>query len=230
VRAAVVRYDGHMSSKTVDHLAMAPWGAGRAARPSSAGATVLVVPGLNGSGPTHWQTIWQIRHPEFRRVEQASWDRPRLGDWASALERAVRRHRRVILVAHSLGCALVAHWARRGSTAGVSSALLVAPADVERPGAPSALRSFAPMPLQPLPFPSWVVASRDDPHATLARARAFADAWGARFLDAGPCGHINAESGHGEWADGEALLEEIRRSGRASPAWRVAGGLEGERT
>lgn len=186
-------------------------------------ATVLVLPGLNGSGPDHWQSRWERRHPELRRVEQASWDRPRLGDWASTLEEAVSSHRRVILVAHSLGCALVAHWARCGSTGRVASALLVAPADVERPGASPEIRSFAPMPVAPLPFPAWVVASADDPYASLARARHFAEAWGARFLDVGRAGHLNVDSGHGHWPEGEALLEQLRRSAERA-------GAPGERT
>lgn len=202
-----------MSGKTAGLL---PGGSG------TGGAAVLVVPGLYGSGPGHWQSMWEQRHPEFIRVEQASWDRPRLGDWALALERAVLRHDRVILVAHSLGCVLVAHWARCGSTARVEAGLLVAPADVDRAGASTELRSFAPIPLAPLPFSTWIVASQDDPHATLTRSRLFADAWRARFLDAGRCGHLNADSGHGAWPEGEALLEEIWRVGTASTLWRGA--------
>lgn len=214
-----------MSGKTSASAPLVPVGPERAE-----GATVLVVPGLNGSGPRHWQSIWELRHPEFHRVEQASWDRPRLGDWAIALERAVRRHERVILVAHSLGCALVAHWARCGSTDRVESGLLVAPADVDRIGASSGLRSFAPIPLDPLPFSTWVVASENDPYATLARSRTFADAWGARFLDAGHCGHVNVESGHGAWSEGEALLQEIRRFGAGSASSRASRpGLDGSR-
>ncbi len=173
-------------------------------------ATVLIVPGLNGSGPDHWQSRWEARHPELRRVEQGSWSRPRLGDWIDTLEQAVRSHSRVVLVAHSLGCALVAHWARGGSAGRVAAALLVAPADVERADGPAAVGAFAPLPLAPLPFPAWVVASSDDPYASLARARRFALAWGARFLAAGRCGHINVDSGHGRWPEGEMLLAQIR--------------------
>src|SRR6266496_688951 len=86
---------------------------------------VLVLPGLHGSGPRHWQSIWERRHRELQRVEQASWSEPRLGDWAATLERAVRAAPApVILVAHSLACALVAHWALAGATERVAAALL----------------------------------------------------------------------------------------------------------
>jgi predicted alpha/beta hydrolase family esterase len=144
-----------------------------------------MLPGLHGSGPRHWQSIWEARNRELRRVVQRSWSEPRLDDWAATLETAIRdASTPVVLVAHSLACALVAHWARAGSTERVAGALLVAPADVERIGFHE-VRSFAPMPLDPLPFTSWVVASEDDPFVTLARARAFAIAWGGRFLPPG---------------------------------------------
>ncbi len=195
-----IRYNGCMSVAP-DHAGSLPH------RPA-----VLVLPGLNGSGPGHWQSIWERRHREFQRVEQASWSEPRLGDWAATLERAVRTAPApVILVAHSLACALVAHWARVGATERVSAALLVAPADVDALERVE-VRSFAPMPLEPLPFPSWLVASENDPFVTLDRARGFARAWGARFLEAGRCGHINVASGHGPWPEGEALLRHLQRA------------------
>jgi len=197
---AHIRYNGWVSA-IPDHAGSSPQ------RP-----TVLVLPGLHGSGPRHWQSIWERRHHELRRVEQASWSEPRLGDWATKLERAVRAAAApVILVAHSLACALVAHWARVGETERVAAALLVAPADVDELGHVE-VRSFAPMPLERLPFASWVVASENDPFVALDRAHAFARAWGARFLEAGRCGHINVDSGHGPWREGEALLAELERT------------------
>jgi predicted alpha/beta hydrolase family esterase len=140
---------------------------------------VLLLPGLGGSPPGHRQSLWEARFPKFRRVEQSRWDALRLGAWTIRLEMAVRASPSgpVVLVAHSLACALVAHWARLGSVRRVAAALLVAPADVECPGAPEAVRSFAPLPLERLPFPSWLVASSDDPHSELERARAFGRAW-----------------------------------------------------
>lgn len=178
--------------------------------------SVLVLPGWNGSGPKHWQSVWERRDPALRRVQQASWTEPRLGDWALALERAVvAAPSPVILVAHSLACALVAHWARAGSTRRAAAALLVAPADVDRLRS-GRIHGFSPVPLEPLPFAAWVVASEDDPHCELGRARAFARAWGAHLLGAGAAGHINVESGHGAWPEGEALLAQIRAAARLS--------------
>lgn len=174
-------------------------------------ATLLIVPGLGGSGPTHWQTRWQEGDPRARRVEQISWDAPVLADWRDTLQRAVVASAQpVVLVAHSLGALLVAHWAQGGSVERVKGALLVAPPDVESPErVPEVIRHFAPVPRARLPFPSMVVASRNDEYACIECARELATAWGARFVDVGERGHINADSNLGAWPEGRALLAEL---------------------
>lgn len=173
--------------------------------------TVLIVPGLGGSGPLHWQSRWEASDPRCVRVAQRSWDEPLLADWEATLERAVlAASGPVVLVAHSLGAVLVAHWAEGGSVARVAGALLVAPPDVESPEhVPEAIRHFAPIPRTPLPFVSIVVASRDDPYARFECARGLAAAWGSRLVDVGECGHINADSNLGLWPEGHALLAEL---------------------
>jgi len=172
---------------------------------------VLIVPGLGGSGPEHWQTRWEALYPHHVRVEQRNWDQPRRADWLAALDEALAAARGpVVLAAHSLGCALVAHAASRPSAAAVAAALLVAPADVDSPArTPPETRDFAPLPLEPLPFPATVVASQDDPYVTIERARVFAEAWGATFVDAGRRGHLNAGSGLGDWPEGHRHLEAL---------------------
>jgi len=172
---------------------------------------VLIVPGLNGSSPAHWQSRWESLYPRTLRVAQRDWDHPECAEWRSTLEGAIAAAPEpVVLVAHSLGCALVAHLASRPSAARVAAALLVAPADVDSPDrTPHETRSFGPMPTAPLPFPATVIASEDDPYVILARARAFAVAWGATFIDAGPRGHLNAGSGLGDWPEGRSQLEAL---------------------
>jgi hypothetical protein len=64
--------------------------------------------------------------------------------------------------------------------------------------------------MQPLPFRSIVVASEDDPYVTLHRAQDFATAWGSEFINIGRAGHINTDSGHGPWPEGETWLESLR--------------------
>ncbi|MEU9128474.1 alpha/beta fold hydrolase [Kitasatospora sp. NPDC048540] len=181
----------------------------------------LVLPGYQGSGPGHWQTRWERERPDrFHRVEQADWDHPLVGDWVAALDAAVTAAGRpVVLVAHSLGCVTVAHWAggAPASAASVTGALLVAPADIDTAEVPE-LVNFRPVPQRPLPFPSTVVSGSDDPWCTPDRARAFAAAWGAHFVDLGPYGHINADSGLGSWPAGRALLADLGEPGRAVQA------------
>jgi serine hydrolase len=170
---------------------------------------VFLLPGLYDSGPDHWQSRWERSHPTFRRVVQRHWEAPDRGEWVATLDDAIAASGEpVVLAAHSLGCSLVAHWARacRGPVLG---ALLVAPADVESPDFPAGATGFAPMPMHRLPFPSIVAASSNDPYVSEARAEQFAAAWGARLERLGPAGHVNAEAGFGEWPRGLAYLRSL---------------------
>ena len=171
---------------------------------------VLILPGWQNSGPEHWQSRWETLHG-FHRVDQHDWMTPRRGDWIARLEDVILgSDGPVVLVAHSLGCILTAAWAQVSrSTARVQGALLVAPCDPERDELRGVLPSWAPIVRDRLPFPSLLLGSHDDPYCSLAKAQSLADAWGSRFIDCGPCGHINAESGLGDWPDGLALLREL---------------------
>lgn len=173
----------------------------------AAASTVLIVPGWQGSGPEHWQSHWERRYGDHR-VEQRDWLTPKRADWIDALENAVgTAPGSVVLVAHSLGCALVAHWAASTQQhTRVRGALLVAPSDIERPDMPDNVADFRPLPRQRLPFPAIVVISADDPRSTVPRSLALAQAWGARSVEVGPHGHLNAASGMGDWPEGRRLL------------------------
>lgn len=172
--------------------------------------SIVTVPGLGGSGPLHWQTLWEHENPAIRRVEQSDWDRPNLPDWIKSLESTVANAPHpVVLVAHSLAVSLVAHWAQTTQQK-IKCALLVAPADVDSPAnTPEETRGFSPIPLKPLPFPSLVVASETDPFVAIERARLFAKAWGSGFIHAGALGHINSDSNLGLWPDGKAFLQKL---------------------
>jgi uncharacterized protein len=175
-------------------------------------APVLILPGLYNSGPEHWQSRWEAAHPELRRVQQDDWERPRCSDWVARLDEATRATPEAVLVAHSSACALVAHWAAGHPAGRVWGALLVGPSDPEAPSYPEGPTGFAPMPSQRLWFRSVVVTSANDPYVTLERARQFAEAWGSRFVNVGDAGHINSQSGLGDWPQGLAILEELRKA------------------
>ena len=172
----------------------------------------LIIPGWRGSGAAHWQTIWEVEHPEYRRAEQHDWMNPYRPEWVGGIERAVlAAPGEVLLVAHSLGCLTVVWWAvTRGCSADrVCGTLLVAPPDLGTSGCLPALASFAPVPQFRLPFRSILVASRNDPYATFAASAAMAETWGCELIDAGLAGHINTDSGHGRWPEGEAYLQRL---------------------
>lgn len=188
---------------------------------------ILIVPGLGGSGEHHWQTHLERTRPQAVRVHQADWDRPQQPAWTEALIAAIEAAPGAVLVAHSLGCALIAHVVCERPDLQIDAALLVAPADVDvRPCVAEPLRAFAPMPLSRLPFRSVVVASTNDPFMAINRAREIAGTWGSDFINVGRCGHINVASGFGRWSLGEEILDgltsaqaprHIRSTGEARP-------------
>jgi predicted alpha/beta hydrolase family esterase len=171
---------------------------------------VLILPGWLDSGPTHWQSRWEALHGDHR-VVQADWEWPRRGDWMARLDEVLLEvDAPAVLVAHSLGCQLVAAWAAHSAHTGrVRAALLVAPPDTEREDMPPQLFNWRPIVRQPLPFASLVVTSSDDPYCEPTRAARMAEDWGSVTLDIGPCGHINGDSGLGDWPAGRALLDGL---------------------
>ena len=173
-------------------------------------SNILLLPGWQNSVPDHWHSLWEARHG-YPRVEQHDWMRPLRGDWSARLEETVvDADGPVVLVAHSLGCILTAWWAAHSPNAHrVQGALLVAPGDVERPDLAAQIHGWSPIARQPLPFPSVLVGSRNVPYCSYERAEGLGEAWGARFVDGGARGHINAESGLGDWAEGHGWLRTL---------------------
>ncbi len=174
---------------------------------------ILLVPGFGNSGPDHWQSRWERNLRTARRVEQASWESPDEAVWSSAIRAAVTGAARpVVLVGHSLGVAAIAHAASRLPEGQVAGAFLVGPADTDAiagwplpdglPSWPASVLTFAPMPMQRLPFPARVIASSNNVFCSIERAEAITTAWGGELSVIANAGHINAESGHGPWPDG----------------------------
>lgn len=178
--------------------------------PARAPVRVLLLPGWQGSGPTHWQSRWEALHGH-RRVEQDDWVWPRRGDWMARLDEVLlEAETPAVLVAHSLGCHLVAAWAAHSQhTARVRAALLVAPPDLQRESLPPQLYNWRPVVRQRLPFASLLVASSDDALCSPQQAAALAADWGSAWCLLGALGHINSESGLGDWAAGLELLQSL---------------------
>lgn len=168
---------------------------------------MITLPGIGGSGEDHWQSLWEKAEPQFVRFQPTNWDEPDLTEWIQSLERAINNCKRPpVLVAHSLACLLVIHWAMQSSL-NVAGAFLVAVPDPDGPEFPSAAASFRTVPEEPLPFPSLIVASNNDPYATLAYGRLCSAQWQTGLIIAGALGHINASSGLMDWPQGRGLLE-----------------------
>ena len=173
---------------------------------------ILVLAGIYNSGPDHWQSHWEAAFPNMRRVQQDDWDRPIYADWARCLSEVVDRCTKpVLLIAHSLGTSLVMRWAHTAKTKAVAGAFLVAPSDqdVFENGPDPPMRGFSPMLLQSLPFPSMVLASRNDECVSFERAQTFAKAWGSYFVDVGALGHIGEAAKIGLWPHGLVWLGQF---------------------
>ncbi|WP_299704472.1 alpha/beta hydrolase [uncultured Pontibacter sp.] len=172
---------------------------------------VIHVPGLGNSGPEHWQSIWERNDPTSIRVQQADWDNPICKDWTEELQRVIAntQGKEILLVAHSLGCLTVAHWAQRYKVA-IKGAFLVAPPEVELDVTLKEVLDFAPFPRQRLPFKSMLIASSDDDYLTIERAAYLAELWGSEFMNVGALGHINTYSNIGAWPQGQELFERLQ--------------------
>ncbi|KQR55395.1 alpha/beta hydrolase [Acidovorax sp. Leaf160] len=177
-----------------------------ASGPVAAATSVVVVPGWRDSGAGHWQTLWAERIPEAIRVVQDDWITPTRNAWVRTLESTIlAAPHPVVVVAHSLGCIATTHIGPAAAER-VRGALLVAPADPERR---AVLSDFAPVPYAALPYRSILVASSNDPYCPVRLAGAYARAWGSEFVRLQNAGHINVESGHGDWPLGWALLQSL---------------------
>lgn len=169
----------------------------------------IVLPGSGGSGPAHWQSRWESADPAMRRFQPSSWDLPDFTDWLAALEAAViAAPEPPVLVAHSLSCLLIAHW-QKISQRPVKAALLVGVPDPASAVFPEYGMAFARIPEGRFRFASLVVTSTNDPYGSAEYAEARARRWGSRLVVIGPFGHINAESGLGDWPEGLKLLDGL---------------------
>ncbi len=166
-------------------------------------ADILIVPGYKNSGPEHWQSRWENKLSTARRVEQQAWTKPVCEEWTTALAEAVSATTRpCIIVAHSLGVAATIKAVPEIGTT-IRGAFLVAPPDVANPQIrPRHLQTFGPYSRDPLPFPSIVIASRNDPFCSYDVADDIAAAWGSLMMDAGLAGHLDDQSGFGPWPEG----------------------------
>lgn len=171
---------------------------------------ILTLPGLNGSGPSHWQTRWESLYG-FSRIEQKDWENPDFFQWAESLQQSVditAKNSDVVLVAHSLGCYLVAKSFPLIKNI-VRGVLLVAPPDLGAGIIEKNLSSFSLSSLKELEIPGCLVYSADDPYASAAYSEKFGRALGLKLINVGMRGHINSDSHLGDWDEGAIFLDDL---------------------
>jgi predicted alpha/beta hydrolase family esterase len=166
----------------------------------------LIVPGLDGSSEGHWQRWWAATDPHAILLDLADPVRPVPTVWEIGLAQAVLQHPDCILVGHSLGAVVIARLLATWPHLRVRAALLVAPAETN---GSDRISHFGPIPERPLDVPTTLVASRNDPWMSFARANNLARSWGSELVDLGRAGHINAASGFGPWRRGRGMRDEL---------------------
>ena len=168
----------------------------------------IIIPGLHNSDSLHWQSRWESEFKDFYRVKQRNWSRPVRSEWVDQLQKTVSKHsnKDIYLIAHSLGCLTVVHWAQLYKK-NIKGALLVAPPNVRSPLLAGTISGFDPLPLQRLPFESVLVASSNDIFCSIEKAYNYANAWGSRLVNLGNRGHVNSSSELGLWPEGLELLD-----------------------
>lgn len=173
---------------------------------------LLTLPGIYNSDAGHWQTRWEAIFPNAARVQQRDWDHPVCSEWVATLEQAIQQQTQpVILVAHSLGCLTLAHWAAQTQQQ-IQGALLVSVPDPQGSNFPKDAKGYENTPMQALPFKSIVVCSTNDPYGSETAMQRCAQAWGSEFVVIGDYGHINASSALGDWEQGQALLAKLSQA------------------
>jgi hypothetical protein len=178
--------------------------------------TIVIVPGLRDDVPDHWQTLLAARLPNSITVPRMETNKLSCAAWVAQVEQTLAEvDGPVILVAHSGGVMMVVHWAQRHHRP-IHGALLAAPADLESPlpaGYPTqdVLRQggWLPIPRAPLPFPSIVAASTNDPLARYERVSQLAKDWGSRLVNIGAVGHLNPAAGFGEWPSARDFISRL---------------------
>jgi len=181
--------------------------------------TILIVPGLRDHVDDHWQTLLERRLPNAHSVPPLTHGKLDCAARVAALDAAFARiDGPVVLVAHSAGVMIAAHWAQRHPQhqRRIRGALLATPPDFDVPlpdgyPTPDVLlqHGWLPVPHVRLGFPSIVAASSNDPLAAIERVAELAKSWGSRFVDIGAAGHLNPASGYGEWPLADEFIAEL---------------------
>ncbi|MFM2482051.1 RBBP9/YdeN family alpha/beta hydrolase [Celerinatantimonas sp. YJH-8] len=173
--------------------------------------TVVLVPGFGDSSSLHWQSFLERKYVNVVRVQQRDWFSPVREEWIESIDNTLKQiSGKIILVGHSCGAIAIAQWAELHPVSRrIEGSLLVAPADVDSPYAMDEIKVQRPLPVSMLPFKAVMVCSDDDPHMSLDKSHAIAEVWGCPLVVLEKAGHVNADSGYGDWLQCETLIESF---------------------
>lgn len=166
----------------------------------------LILHGLLGSGPDHWQT-WLARRLR-ERGERVSYpdlpepDEPRLDIWHEALDRELADPDGLVVICHSLACVLWlqhAHGCEGGAP--VDRVLLVAPPS---PSVKLPARGFFPLAVEPAEVAraagsTRVVWAPGDPYCPEGAEQAYGEPLELEACCVEGGGHLNPDAGFGPW-------------------------------
>jgi len=172
--------------------------------------TFINVPGYSGSGPQHWQSLWEQKYKNFYRAQQNDWEHPDCLVWTEQLDKVIAQFvSPIILIGHSLGSITIINWIEEKYRNSVKAAFLVAPSDPNNSNFPSKASGFQEISIKALPIASLLVTSSDDLYISSDRASFLASCWGSKQKNIGKYGHINSASNLGMWVEGKKLLDEL---------------------
>jgi uncharacterized protein len=170
----------------------------------------VIVPGFNGSGPLHWQSLWESENPGFKRVEQSDWDNPEKNIWVEAFINCLETCQKpIIVIAHSLGVATFLHAYEKTNHLNIAAAFLVAMPDVNKVGFPKEIVGFYSIPTNKLNLISYYIASENDHYISIDRSKEWADSIGSKFINVGKHDHIGTAANLGEWKEGQEILIQM---------------------
>jgi predicted alpha/beta hydrolase family esterase len=180
-----------------------------------ASRSFLILHGLHGSGPGHWQT-WlaarlradgeRVAYPDLPDAEL-----PSLAAWRGALdgELAALPAGETIVVCHSLACLLWLHHVAEGGPQ-ADRALLVAPPS-ESGGLPE-IAEFFPAPLPRLAGEARLVCSDNDEFCPEGADALYGEPLGIPVDMLPGAGHIYPDTGFGPWPAAESWCLQGDRS------------------
>ncbi len=170
----------------------------------------FTLPGLGGSDEKHWQSYFEKNLPNCKRIQQKDWDNPNCEEWITTIEEALKEYdlSQVVLISHSLGGIALSHWVSTYQKT-IKGALIVAPPDLNDIPSELGLDSFIPAPQNKFPFPTIFVASTNDQWSGLKASVDLAASWGSELINIGKAGHINSDSGLGNWQEGLSILGNL---------------------